>query len=451
MTGKADSAGQSIVQRVRALYEAHPYPKYPLLAKPRWREGFLTHSRFAQALAGFAPSKPATSGERAQVLIGGSGEILPYIIRRWEPRDNAVVSLDLSARSLRRARWRLLTSTKPTSFVRGDLDAYLAAQAPARLAHVDAFGVLHHMRDPGETLRLIARGLVPGGTVRLMVYNAGPRRWIHHLQRAFALLDLEACDGSDLKVARRILLTAVKGSPALAARLAQVGMATIASDARLADLLLHPREARLDVTWWLRAIGDAGLKIVGLLDRYGELDDLPNPLWQAPDATALAPRAADRRYEGNLEVFLQKPGGLATPIVDASPVAPLGMGTGPALWWSFAETSQVAPALRSRIWRAHRAFVERRVRALSDRDLVGLPLAALGRLARLGALLPGQIRGVRDLVALAPLSQALDAPAPYGPAEAPNQELIEFVRAQCRDRPSRGEAALRRIMAARET
>src|SRR5206468_3870392 len=102
-----------------------PYPRYPLLAKPRWQDGHLAATAFAAALARAAGVRPAVDRatgaaggrERIDVLIGGAGEILPYVIRKWEPRRHRVVALDLSATSLRRARWRLFPLTRPTAFV----------------------------------------------------------------------------------------------------------------------------------------------------------------------------------------------------------------------------------------------------------------------------------------------------------------------------------------------
>src|SRR5690606_12676482 len=94
-----------ILQDVQRLYEVYPYPNYPLLAKPQWEQGYLTCSRFAQRLAGGRQSPPR------HVLVAGCGEILPYILRKWESPEVQLTCVDLSRRNVARARWRTLFST----------------------------------------------------------------------------------------------------------------------------------------------------------------------------------------------------------------------------------------------------------------------------------------------------------------------------------------------------
>lgn len=406
-----------ILSSVRALYEAYPYPCYPLLATPRWQDGYLTHSRFAVCVAG--GEAPLAGGAQPTVLIGGGGEILPYIIRKWEPRGKAVISIDLSRRSTRRARWRTLFTSKSTRFLQGDLDAYLA-QAPAgSFAHIDAYGVLHHMRNPGQTLQAIGRALAPGGTLRLMVYNSPARAWIHHLQRLLAapLLAIDRFDPVDLKLARDILQAVAAEAPVLALRLNQLGAGTMPNDGRFADTFLHPREARLGIQHWLGAIAAAGLEVAGLFDRYAELDDLENPLSHMPSGESLAVRAADGRYENNLELFIRKPGmgpagsrgrsqsgnGNSTWIYRLKPP--------PGLWFSFNETQAISWPQRVALWQAHLDWVLTGEGGRSRGLLAQLPKVAVQRLLRIGAILPAQIEDAGRRRAMeAPMTQMMEAP-----------------------------------------
>lgn len=410
------TSGDAILGAVRDLYERHPYPRYPLLARPRWQDGYLAHSGFAASLAadvgGTAMRQtPLPRGERVQVLIGGSGEILPYIIRKWEPRSHRVISLDLSRQSLIRARWRLFGSLKPSEFVHGDLDQYLDRAPAGSFVHADAYGVVHHMADPGATLARLGRCLAPGGTLRLMVYNTEARRFILHLQRAFAMLGLTPAKDDDLHLARRLLRLAAKDSPALTDRLALIGNPTLANDARFADLFLHPREARLSLARWWSILAAAQLDPVGLVDRYGELDDLPNPLWRVPTLAELTPRVADRRFENNLELFLVRRGGTKHAATSTSTARKaFSLSTGPRLWYSFDETRALTLTTRLGLWRAHRAWTEQRLATWSSKDYARLPEPALARLARLGAILPGQLDSDAQRVAMAPLEASVDAP-----------------------------------------
>ena len=314
-----------------------------------------------------------------------------------------------------------------------DLDEYLAAQSQRSFAHIDAYGVLHHMPNPSATLTLLSSRLQIGGSLRLMVYNGAARRWIHHLQRLFSILGIDRLSTPDIKAARTLLSEAAAVSPALATRLRQLGSDAFANDARFADTFLHPRETRLSVTEWLTAINNAGLRVVGLLDRYAELDDLPNPLWHAPSPAELAARAADGRFEHNLELYLthaDSPLTLGSAGMSTQRGAlwwfPYLLKAPPHLWFSYEETRSLPVTSRLKLWRAHLAWVLHRDRRDATKMLARLPTAALQRLVRVGAILPGQITSPGRCAALAtPISQTspevIAPPAPLAMADTINQ------------------------------
>ncbi len=416
----------TITDAVRWLYERHPYPHYPLLARPRWQEGYLASPAFAARLAtdlvGVAPSDGAT------VLIAGGGEILPYVIRRLEPSTRRVISIDLSATSVRRAKLRIALAFGKAELRRGDINDYLAAGEPGQVfAHVDAYGVLHHLPNPSQTLKLLSQRLAPGGTGRLMVYNRPARDWIWQVQRLFSLLGYGLSDGEDLIAARSFLKCLGERLPSLGRRLAQIGPKTLANDARFADTFLHPREARLSLADWFDSVAAAGLTPFGLFDRYGELDDLPNPLWRMPTADELEERAADFRFENNLEFYVVKAkGGRAKAAgfglglgLGAETAPKVGASLPPKSWFTYNETRDMSAAMKWRLWRAHRRWTLTGKADDLSKVIASLPVATAMRLARLGAVLPGQIRdeGLRAKL-LAPLAEKMEAPEGRGEEEA---------------------------------
>jgi SAM-dependent methyltransferase len=361
------------------------------------------------------------------ILIGGCGEILPYVIRKWEQPGHRVLCVDLSAASLRRARVRLLGSWKRIRCHRGDLDAFLAATAPAAFTHADAYGVIHHLPDPASTLARLARTLAPGGTARLMLYNGAARRWIHELQRCFALLGLDPLRPGDVEKAQRLLAMLGRELPALGDRLGALGSGTLGNAARVADTFLHPREARLGADAWMARIEDAGLKPLGLFDRYAELDDLPNPLWHPPSPAALAERAADGRFENNLELLAVKPPSTTADAVEGRSTRrsddrqrprrlplwtlPCFAKRPPRSWFSYTETAGLGLGVRLKLWHAHLAWVLAGQTRDGEALLRSLPMAAAQRLARIGALLPGQVIDPGRRAALAcPLASSMDKP-----------------------------------------
>jgi SAM-dependent methyltransferase len=396
-----------LVDTVKRFYSRFPYPNYPLFAKPAWQDGYLTHSQFARCLAqDLSLGVARATSERSpwaiygkalpfhrEVLIAGSGEILPFVMRRWERRDHRVVAIDLSARSLRRARFRLLLSSlKPSEFVNQDLDHYLETSlAMATLDHVEAYGVLHHMANPSKTLKRLFRTLKPGGTLRLMVYNSISRQWIFHLQRLFADLGVDVFAPEDVKRAIELLKSLVEKMPELGHKMRGMMPNIFHNPVRFADTFLHVREARLSPGSWQESASAAGFQSMGLFDRYGELDDLPNPLWHTPDLKQIGIRAQSGKFDNNLELFLIKPKGVIPGGGGQSLSIPgsLLCKRPPRIWFQFHETKCISHLERRLIWHAHLKWLYQS-RLSHDRALTGLAPSAVKRLARLGALFPGQ-------------------------------------------------------------
>jgi hypothetical protein len=439
-------ANARIVEAVRQLYQAFPYPNYPLFGKLRWEDGYAASSEFSGQLledvTGHIPSIRKVSHNRLvskkrTILLGGSGEAQPYILRKLEPSGHRLINVDVSSASLRRARVRLLFDLRESIFARFDLCRYLDEQGlvTGPYDHVDLFGVLHHLPNPKSALDLIAQHMTKDGTMRVMVYNASSRSWIHQLQCAFRDMQLDAHVPADLETARSVLNKLARQSPAIRARIEQIGRGTFDNDARFADMFMHPREAKLSFADWQAMFSDCGLQVFGVYDRYGELDDLPNPLWQVPSLSELQVRAADGRFENNLELYLTLPGEpplrgktkLYVPCENRWIWSHLRQGP-PSRWFSYLETMDLSRTLRWRIWYAHLRYVCRRDKAPIDSLIHDLPVQSARRLARLGAFLPGQIRSddLRNRLA-EPLSEPLSKRVELPMADLVTTPISEFV------------------------
>lgn len=382
--------------QVQELYERHPYPHYPLLAKPRWQDGYLGSSLFARhqfAPLSSDPTKPA------HFLSIGSGEILPYIIRQWEPSATKVACVDLSKRSLRRASFRTALLGRQISFHRIDINEFLAPSGPnphVTYDHIEAYGVLHHISSFQTTLSLIRKRLAPSGLLRLMVYNAKARDWIWDLNRGFAQLGLKFTSDQDVRIAREILLKLALFSPRLEERLTQMGRDSIGNNTRFADTFLHPWEARADIFDWFNAFAQAGLKPVGLFDRYAELDDLDNPLWKCPSAAQLSERALDIRFENNLELWLTRDDFSEANQQSIRPKSGdtvsvplrLRLTMPPSQLANYKESRDLTVGAKLAIWQGYLRTLYNQNSKQTLAILQGLDLLTLKRLARIGILLP---------------------------------------------------------------
>ena len=421
--------------QVQDLYRRRPYPHYPLLAKPRWQDGYLGSSLFAHALYGAMQRDPRVP---RKFLSIGSGEILPYIIRQWEPSATRLDCVDLSQTSIFRARFRTALLGRKITFHCDDINRLLntGALRGQKFDHIEAYGVLHHISSFSETLKLIANHLTSDGLVRIMVYNSPARDWIWQINRAFRSFRLRFESDSDISRARKLLTDISRLSPRLDYRLSQLGWQSLQNNTRFADTFLHPWESRANIEKWYQAFESAGLAAFALFDRYAELDDLPNPLWRCPTSKELSDRSSDLRFENNLEVWLRpvtatsRPDSKILPHPTASQIPVRLRLTMPAMNFSkYSETKELSFGAKLALWHGflrglHNIADKSAVRLIRDLD----PKAA-GRLARVGLILP-------EAAKLAGRYEELMAPrvnqmAPPVLPEASNELLLPQLQKLC--------------------
>jgi len=270
---------------VRRHYELHPYPVYPLLASIRKCDGYALNlealwSRFNGSLP------PAGTGK---ILIAGCGSFAPYPFSVANPKAN-IIALDLSRRSLARARLHcLLHGRRNVSFQSGDL--LDPAVAPGPFSLIDAYGVLHHLSDPLEGLKALARRLVEGGVLRLMVYSRYARAGEESIRRAFRLLNVR-----DIATAKRLLARSRPGS-----RLARFReeSSEAAFDSGLADALLHPCVHTFRIDELIELVSRSGLEPL-LFAHDGALEEVDR------EVERLRAMESERRSPGNFVLYLGK-------------------------------------------------------------------------------------------------------------------------------------------------
>ena len=268
---------------VKTHYQRYPYPRYPLIASVRRCDTYALNlhaiwSRFN----GILPPP-----EAKKILIAGCGTFAPYTWAVANP-DVPITALDLSERSLRRARWHcLLHGRRNVDFRCGDLAGDDTIDGTFGL--IDSFGVLHHMEDPLAGLKALERRLVPGGILRIMLYSRYARREEESIRRAFRLLGV-----GTPREARRLLNKARAGS-----RLARYCAATdeTVTDVGVADALLHPRARTYRIDGVLGMIEQAGLKPL-LFAHYGAVEDV------AEEISRLRALEKDHHSPGNFVVYL---------------------------------------------------------------------------------------------------------------------------------------------------
>lgn len=270
---------------VQAHYQNFPYPHYPLFASVRRCD---TYALNLHALWGrFNHALPSSEAKR--ILIAGCGTFAPY---PWAVANPGVpiTALDLSGRSLRRARMHcLLHGRRNIAYRCGDLSDQAAVEGTFGL--IDAYGVLHHLPDPPAGLQALSCRLVPGGILRIMVYSRYARREEESIRRAFRLLKIDS-PGPALGLLR----SAAPGS-----RLANYRDTSDEATTRsgLADALLHPSVRTYRIDELLEMVAQAGFEL-RMFAHHGACE---NPV---EEVERLRGMEQERRSPGNFVAYLVK-------------------------------------------------------------------------------------------------------------------------------------------------
>jgi len=270
---------------VQTHYQQYPYPEYPLLASVRRSD---TYAINLNALwCHFNGRLPPPSAKR--ILIAGCGTFAPYPWSVANP-DTEITALDLSERSLKRAKLHcLLHWRRNVVYKCGDL--LDNSNDSGKFALIDSYGVLHHLDDPLAGLKALEAKLLPGGILRIMVYSRYARRDEESIRRALRLLKV-----SDPIKARRLLGKARTGS-----RLAQYMALSdeAGTDAGLADALLHPKVHTFRIDGLMDMIRQTDLEPL-LFAHHDALDDLRDEIER------LKTLEKDRFSPGNFILYLGK-------------------------------------------------------------------------------------------------------------------------------------------------
>jgi Flp pilus assembly protein TadD/SAM-dependent methyltransferase len=154
---------------VRAQYEDHPYPVWVSIQRPEAR----SLDEFARKLRRRSPA--VRFSRPIPILVAGCGTGQHPIRVAITYGDSHVLALDLSRMSLAyAARMAEYFGVRNLTFAQADI--LRLERYDDRFALIECSGVLHHMRDPLEGWRILARLLAPGGIMKIALYSERARR-----------------------------------------------------------------------------------------------------------------------------------------------------------------------------------------------------------------------------------------------------------------------------------
>lgn len=185
--------------RVRAMYEAHPYPRWTTLGTPR----VTSVASFVRELSGRS-APPDTL--RLLVAGCGTGRQAAHTARSFP--DSRLLALDLSSTSLGyAARMTQGLGIDTVDFMQGDILALDALRE--QFAIIFCSGVLHHMQNPRAGWAQLVQRLHPLGVMKIALYSETARQAV---AAARALIDAHEFAGTDDDVRHcRALLLALPG------------------------------------------------------------------------------------------------------------------------------------------------------------------------------------------------------------------------------------------------
>jgi SAM-dependent methyltransferase len=275
-------------EAVRLHYERYPYPLYPLLASVRRCDTYALN--LTALWAHFNGELPPSVAQR--ILIAGCGSFAPYPSAVANP-DSEITALDLSEKSLRRARLHcLLHGRRNVRFLSGDLLDEAVAQGPFGL--IDAYGVIHHLEEPLAGLKSLAGRLLNGGIMRVMIYSRYARREEESIRRALKLTGVTTIAG-----VRKLLKRSVAGS-----RLHEYAGSSYEArfEAGLADALLHPCVHTYRIDDVLELVRQSGLELLRFA-HHGALEDV------TCEVERIRRMERERRSPGNFLFYLGRSAG----------------------------------------------------------------------------------------------------------------------------------------------
>ena len=244
------AAQAAIAANVSDFYETHPYPP-PSDDLEAYRRHWDDRRRRAESYL-FWPSEPYRDDRRILVAGCGTMQAAHYAVR-WP--NAQVVGIDVGERSIAFEQ-QLKDKHGLENLELWQLPIELAAELEQTFDYVVCTGVLHHLPDPDAGLRALAGVLSPHGAMHVMVYAPYGRTGVYLLQEYCHKLAIgwDSAEIRDLTDALKALppdhpiVPLLKRSP------------DFATEAGLADALLHPNDRAYSVPQLMDFIAGAGLR-----------------------------------------------------------------------------------------------------------------------------------------------------------------------------------------------
>ncbi len=167
-----DNISDKISKKVRDQYEENPYP--------RWRYTNITPKNNFLSILNNAikPNKisPSKINSTQNILIAGCGTGQQLVYKTSYENSN-IVAIDLSVSSLAFAKRKMQElKHQNIEFLHGDILSLNSLNKKFNI--IECVGVLHHLKNPEDGLRILLNILEPNGFLKLGLYSEYARKHI---------------------------------------------------------------------------------------------------------------------------------------------------------------------------------------------------------------------------------------------------------------------------------
>lgn len=251
--GSLAAITDGVSRLVQQQYEENPYPRWTGIALPRPRP-FMEQLRLD--ISPHAPADlPIIAGP--EVLVAGCGTGRQPLGYAACYENATVVALDLSRASLAYAKRKAAElGVANIDFIQGDL---LELGRLGRTFDVIAcIGVLHHLRDPRQGLRVLVDQLRPAGYMKIALYSELARQHVV-AAREFVLEQGFAPTAEGIRACRQALFALPDAAPAKLVTIGQDFFAT----STVRDLIFHVQEHRFTLPEIAQLLEECHLEFLG--------------------------------------------------------------------------------------------------------------------------------------------------------------------------------------------
>lgn len=242
-------------RNVQKQYEENPYPRWTRcqISTPR-----LLRDVILSVLPHLAADE-LPAAENPRILIAGCGTGIQTMNVVQTYANATVLAIDLSLNSLAYGI-RKLAEYGVDSVRHAQADILDLADLKDRFDLIESFGVLHHMREPIEGLKILANLLAPGGVLFLGIYSRLARSSVIAARNLIAELRLKPTQAGIREGRRAIMFTSERVE--LRPLLSPASDFWTMSECR--DLIFHVAEHQFTLLEIGSMLEIAGLEFLGL-------------------------------------------------------------------------------------------------------------------------------------------------------------------------------------------